>query len=208
MNGTDFEERIKQLYNKLKSEDFNHFDLLNLSKNATHKEIEMAYKTSSEQFSTDKISTISDPDTKENANYIIKRINHAYETLINYDKRADYEKRGFRDKIPEDEIEEDEIEKAKEIYLKAKALYAQKQFPIAATVLEEAIRLDPEKPDYYLLLGLSQTRVLELKRKAEQSLQKVIEMEPWNAEPYAAMGMLFYSENLYTRAETYFRKAL
>ena len=33
-------------------------------------------------------------------------------------------------------------------------------------------------------------------------------MESWNAEPYAELGMLFYSERLYKRAEGYFRKAL
>jgi tetratricopeptide (TPR) repeat protein len=47
-----------------------------------------------------------------------------------------------------------------------------------------------------------------MKHKAETSLLKATEMESWNAEPYAELGMLFYSERLYKRAEGYFRKAL
>jgi len=47
-----------------------------------------------------------------------------------------------------------------------------------------------------------------MKHIAETSLRKATEMESWNAEPYAEMGMLFYSERLYKRAEGYFRRAL
>ena len=43
---------------------------------------------------------------------------------------------------------------------------------------------------------------------AEKNFQKVIELEPWNAEPYAALGMLFQSEKLDKRAENFYRKAL
>lgn len=204
----DFESKVKQFHERLKSKDINHFELLNISQNATQREIEEAYKKYSQAFSVDKIVVISDPEIKQMANNIVQRIKHAYEVLINYEKRAEYEKRGFRDAIPEDEIEEDLIEKAKNLYLKAKALYSQKQYHIAVTVLQEAIHLDPDKPDYYLLLGLSQTRIPGLRREAEQNLNKVVELEPWNAEPQVALGMLFYSENLYKRAESYFRQAL
>jgi len=35
-----------------------------------------------------------------------------------------------------------------------------------------------------------------------------MELEPWNAEPYVALGLLFLNEKLEKRAEGFFRKAL
>ena len=58
------------------------------------------------------------------------------------------------------------------------------------------------------MLGIAQAQIPSLKRAAEVNLQKAAEMESWNAEPLAALGMLFYSEKLVKRAEGYFRRAL
>jgi tetratricopeptide (TPR) repeat protein len=55
---------------------------------------------------------------------------------------------------------------------------------------------------------LCQSELPSMKRQAEQNLSKAAAMEPWNAEHVAALGMLFYSERLFKRAEGFFRKAL
>ncbi len=143
---------------------------------------------------------------RKKGDFLIERGKKAYEILIDYEKRAAYEQRGFKD--DEVEVEEDLEEKAKVIYKKAKSLKAMKDFGRAVQAMEEAIKLDATKPGYYLLLGLCQSQIPSLKREAEKNLQKAAEMEEWNAEPFAALGMLFYSERLVKRAESYFRKAL
>jgi tetratricopeptide (TPR) repeat protein len=74
--------------------------------------------------------------------------------------------------------------------------------------MEEAIRNDANKAPYYLLLGLAQSNIPNLRRVAEKSFQKVIELEPWNPEPYAALGLLFQYEKMDKRAENFFKKAL
>jgi len=119
-----------------------------------------------------------------------------------------YEKMNFRDIDPDSLKEVEPVDKAREIYRKAKTLYNQKNFSLAARAMEEAIAYDPAKPDYYLLLGLSQTQMPEYRRRAEVNLLKAAELESWNAEHQFALGMLFYSERLPKRAESYFRKCL
>ncbi len=104
--------------------------------------------------------------------------------------------------------EKDRVEKAKSNYKLGKSLYEQKAYGMAISALKEAIRLDPGKAVYYLQLGLCQVKTLQLRREAEANFQKAVELEPWNAEHYAAMGRLFYLEKLNHRAESYFRKAL
>ena len=100
------------------------------------------------------------------------------------------------------------IEKARMLYRKAKTLYGQKKFWEAQALLEQAVRLGDEKASYYLLLGLCQINIPTMRRIAEKNLQKAIELEHWNAEAYAALGLLFYSEKHLKRAEGFFRKAL
>jgi len=208
MTNQMFVSKIQQVYPRLKNQQINHFDLLGLLKTATHKEIESAYQQNIAEFSTENINMIANPEIKSQALYIAEKIHHAYDILIDYDKRAAYEKRGFRDASIEDEDEEAPVEQAKSIFSKAKTLYSQREYYKVSAVMQEAVRLDPQRPDYYLLLGKAQAAIPEQKRQAEANLNKSLEMEPWNVEPNAALGVLFYSEKLYQRAEAYFRKAL
>lgn len=203
-----FENLIQQFFQKLKSGNMNYFQLFGINTNATHRDIEAAYKQIIAEFSDARIANVNNPVVKGMANTVKEKIQHAYGVLIDYDKRAEYEKRGFKELNPEDLEEDDSVEKAKEIHRKAKTLFAQKDFGRTVRAMMEAVKLDPERSDYYLLLGLAQSHIPELRREAEKNLQKVIEIEPWNAEPWAGLGMIFYQENLMKKAEYYFRKAV
>lgn len=203
-----FETAVNLFYDKLKNKGMNYYELLGIPTNATHRDIESAYQNYAAEFFPARVSAISNPDLKKKAQFLVDKGKRAYEILINFEKRGQYEKLGYRDVDPESLKEEDPTEKAREFYRKAKTLFTVGNYPIAVKALEEAIKLDDSRADYYLLLGKCQGKIPEMKHKAEASLRKATEMESWNAEPYAELGMLFYSERLYKRAEGYFRKAL
>ena len=145
---------------------------------------------------------------REKANFVFARINKAFEVLSNEGKRREYDTKGYKEIQNKEKSSENLVEKANLYYRKAKTLYSQQRFREAASLLEEMVRNDPNKAAYYLLLGLSQSNIPNLRRAAEKNFQKVIELEPWNAEPYAALGLLFQSEKLEKRAESFYRKAL
>ncbi|MCP5055077.1 MAG: tetratricopeptide repeat protein, partial [bacterium] len=105
-------------------------------------------------------------------------------------------------------IQENLAEKARILYRKGKGLYSMKKYWEAASVLDEAVGLDPYKASYFLLLGLSQMNLPMLRRRAADNLQKSIDLESWNAEAYTALGILFMSENQPKRAEGFLRKVL
>lgn len=197
---------VNTFYYEIKDRELDHFEYLGISKTATQKEIEDKFQSFLHEFPPGSDSQISDPDIKERFAYILNRGRKAYNIVADYSKRAEYEKNGFREKseIPE---EEDPIEKARNLYRKGKALYQRQQFLPAISLLEQSIAIDP-KADAYLLVGMIQTGFPELRRKSEQNLLKAAELESWNAEPYAALGLLFYHERLLKRSEGYFRKAL
>lgn len=203
-----FETAVNIFYDKLKNKGMNYYELLGIPTNATHRDIETAYRNFSREFSPAKVKTVSDPELKKKAQFLIDKGKRAYEILTDFQKRGQYEKLGFRDVDPESLKEEDPVEKARGIYRKAKTLFTMQNYTMAIKALEESIKLDETRADYYLLLGKCQAKIPEMKHEAETNFRKATEMESWNAEPYAELGMLFYSERLLKRAEGYFRKAL
>jgi tetratricopeptide (TPR) repeat protein len=207
-NDLEFASTVNFFYENVKKKNPNYFELFGIPTNATHKEIETAYQKYNAEFSEQKAAAISDPKVKEQINFLVQLAKRGYEVLTDFKLRGEYEKKGYREIDPDAIKEEDPEETAREIYKRTKTLYTMKNYDLAIKALEEAVSLDPKKADYFLLLGKCQSEVPEQKRKAEINLQKACELEAWNAEPIVALGMLFYSERLYKRAEGYFKKAL
>ena len=201
-------EELAALHEKLKAKEMDYYELFNLKNTAAFNEIKDVYYQYAKKFHPDRLGEAPDPDLKEKANFVFARINKAFEILSNEEKRREYDTKGYKEIQNTEKTSENLIEKANLYYRKAKTLYSQQRFREAASLMEEVVRNDPNKAAYYLLLGLSQSNIPNLRRFAEKSFQKVIEMEPWNAEPYAALGLLFLSERLEKRAENFFRKAL
>ncbi len=201
-------EELVALCEKLKAKEMDYYELFNLRNTAAFNEIKDVYYQYAKKFHPDRLGEAPDPELREKANFVFARINKAFEVLSNEEKRREYDMKGYKEIQNTDKVTENLLEKANLYYRKAKTLYSQQRFREAASLLEEVVRNDPNKASYYLLLGLSQSSIPNLRRLAEKSFQKVIEMEPWNAEPYAALGLLFLSEKLEKRAENFFRKAL
>jgi tetratricopeptide (TPR) repeat protein len=204
---SQFEAAISRYYERCKGEE-DYFELLGISPNATRKQIENAYTEKIEQeFPRTKIEHMTNPNIKEKAVFILQRIDYMYSQLINYEKRAQYEEKINREKSAEI-IKEDPLEQARSSYKLGKSLYDQKAYPMALSALEEAVRLNPKKAVYFHQLALCQIKDPSLRREAEKNLQKAIELEPWNAEHHAALGMLYYLVNMNARAKSSFLQAL
>lgn len=195
-------------YDRITENKTDYYGLLCINNTSGPAEIKDAYFALAKKFHPDRIANSSIPEVKEKANFVFAAINKAYDTLSHEEKKEKYDSQGYREPEKESLPEENLKEKARIFYLKAKTLYGKGQFWEAASLLDVAIKLDKNKPAFYLLLGLSQMNIVSLRKIAETNLQKAIEMEPWNAEPLTAMGMLFLSEGLNIRAENFFRKAL
>ncbi len=200
-------EELIKLYDRMKKEELDYYVLFNLKNTASPNEIKEVYYKYAKKFHPDRLGNMPDPDLREKSNFVFARVNKAFDVLNNEDKKREYDSKGYKEISPQDKVSENLQEKANILYRKAKTLYNQKKFWEAATLLEEAVRYDGKGP-YYLLLGLAQTNVPNLRRVSEKNLMKAIELEPWNAEPHVAVGLLFMAEKMEKRAESFFRKAL
>jgi len=70
------------------------------------------------------------------------------------------------------------------------------------------VKLDPAKPTYHYHLGIALIRNPRTRREAEQHLTKAAELDPYNAQIRAKLGLLYKDAGMPKRAEHYFREAL
>jgi curved DNA-binding protein CbpA len=201
-------EDVNELYEKVHAKQVDFYDLFEVKPSAGIKEIKDRYFDYSKKYHPDRINAAPDSTVMMKANEVFAEINKAFETLSNEDKKRDYDARKFRQGSPQDSEQVSPGKKAKDLYLKANVFYKNKKYFEAASLMEEAVKIENNRANYYLLLGLSQAKLPAFIRRAENSLKKAAELEPWNADPIFALGELYRSENLVKKAEEYYQKAL
>ena len=201
-------DELIAFYEKLKAKEIDYYELFNLKNTAAFSEIKDVYYQYAKKFHPDRFGDAQDAELKEKANFVFACINKAFEVLSSEEKRREYDTKGYKEIQNMEKTSENLAEKASLFYRKAKSLYSQKRYLEAASFSEEAVRNDKNKAPYLLLLGMSQSNVPALRRLAEKNLQKVVELEPWNAEPLVALGLLFLAEKFDKRAENFLRRAL
>lgn len=201
-------EEITDLYNHLKSEKFNYYEVFGLQPSADIDDIKSAYFSFAKKFHPDRVSNSDKPEVSDMANFVFAEINKAYDILSNDAKKKKYDDEGFKDDSSDGVRKEKSIERAQSLFNRGKKLYAQGKFWETATVMDEAVRLDDSKIAYFLLLGQAQIFVPNLTRMAEKNLMKVVKTDRWNDDAYVALGTLFETENLKQRAVGFYQKAL
>ena len=93
-------------------------------------------------------------------------------------------------------------------FRQGKTLYDQTRFDEAVVLLQEAIRLDAHKSQYFLLLAMAQSKIKQFQEKAVKNFKKAIELEPWSPDAYLGLGSLYRREGMPTMASKYLKKAL
>ncbi|MEN8154560.1 MAG: DnaJ domain-containing protein [Acidobacteriota bacterium] len=201
-------DEVIKIYNKIHGKNLDYYEILGLNKDSSLEEIKESYFSYAKKFHPDRMVPAPDPEIKEKANFVFAEINRAFDILSNMKKKRDYDMKNIDSAETEGENNGKVQERGRSLYRKAKTLFAQKNFWEATALLEEAINLSPDKGQYFLLLGLCQMNLSNMKRAAEKNLIRASEIEPWNAEPFTALGLLFMNESMKNRAESFFRKAL
>ncbi|MBC7348789.1 MAG: J domain-containing protein [Candidatus Aminicenantes bacterium] len=194
-------EELKEIKSQLNSR--NYYELLGVSRVATDEEIKKAYFNLARKYHPDRFnSTLTDHSL---VNEVFNAITTAYRTLSEPDQRKKYDQQLV---APQQETAEDLARKAEIKYRQGRTLYNQGMYEEAVIFLEEAIRLKRAKADYYLLLAMAESKLPAYKKKAEEDFLRAIEMEPWNAEGFVGLGLLYLGEGLKVRAKKQLQRAL
>jgi curved DNA-binding protein CbpA len=93
-------------------------------------------------------------------------------------------------------------------FQQGRARYDRKEYHAAIHLLREAVKLDPSRPQYHLHLGMALINNPRTRRESEQHLSRASELDPYNAQLRAKLGMVYKDIGLAKKAENYFREAL
>ncbi len=182
-----------------------HRQLFGLSSKADEADIKKAYFKFARKFHPDRFGRDLDPQLKTQIDELFDRITKSYKALTTPGAAA-----APPEPAPPsaDDSDKDPGKNADTRFRQGKTLYSQARYEEAIQYLEEAVRMNDNKGDYFLLLALAQAKVRGFSKKAEKNFLRAIELEPWNPEGIVGLGILYKKEGMNTRAKKQFERAL
>jgi len=203
VESSDSLDEFLELKDKLGS--LNYYQLLNVPKSASQDEIKRAYFHQARRFHPDRFDRSIWAEHREAIDEVFDQITKAYRTLSKPEDRTAYDQKGAT-AVKEDD--KDTLKKAEFRFRQAKTLFNQGRLEEAIVLLEDCIKFNKHKPDYYLLLAMAESKIPAFYRKAEADFIKSQELEPWSAEAFVGLGLLYKQEGLFTKATRQLQKAV
>ena len=202
------EASIKKLIDmneKLRSGEFDNYTILEIEKTASPETIKESYREISRLVHPDRFGTAATSEIKKIARFVLSGVEDAYHALFKVEKAETTEEEPREDEM---KAKEEPRFKANSLYEKALRLHAQKEYHDAVLLLKKVVKLDPARGKYFHLLGVCQSELFYFHGDAERNLKKAIELDPWNADPVYALGMLFRKQKKLKLSEKCFLRAL
>jgi len=154
------------------------FDLLGINRDAKPPDVKKAFFRLAKKFHPDTNPLLFQSEYKERAEEVFTRIGGAYNTLIDLKAREEYVY-ALDHKISQEDLDKaNRALEAEGVFVKAEILFKKGDFRGAQTIIQEAINLNPEEPEYYLYLGwclFKSTHGVGI-AEAKKNLQKAIDM--------------------------------
>ena len=170
-----------------------YYELLGVSPSASAAEVRKAYARLAREKHPDRFT---DPVEKERAQKLFQDITHAFNTLTNPERRAEYDRE--RERGPQPETPE---EIAADAFERGQAALAAGQADEAITLLQTAVYHSPEKSAYHAALGQALGRLPAHAREAVQVLEKATQLDPRNASAFAELAVVLARQGLRLRAQ-------
>jgi tetratricopeptide (TPR) repeat protein len=128
-------------------------------------------------------------------------------------KVLDMEALNKRKELNKTEIQEqteEQIRRAELFFSKAKDYLKAKDYHNAIQFCEQALKGNPVEARYHFLLGQVLVRNPDYRwqKRAEESLLKAAEIDPWNIEHFVQLGNFYRSHNLLRKAKRSFQKVI
>jgi curved DNA-binding protein CbpA len=194
---------VMAMYEKLTSMSYYH--ILDVGKEATASEVKKAYFQMARKYHPDLFNRELPAAVRNRIDEVFDFITKGYHVLSDEEKRKDYDKKLEKAPIQD---RKDADKRAEVKFRQGKTLYDQTRWEEAQILLQEAIRLDPYKSNYFLLLAMTQSKMRDFHKKAVQNFQKAIELSPWQPDGYLGLGILYKREGMKIKAAKYLKKAL
>jgi curved DNA-binding protein CbpA len=184
------------------------YGVLGVDRSASRDQIRRAYYGLARRYHPDHLRSGDLTGYLEEMEKYFTRVTEAYNTLMNFELRREYDDLLVVDKDDGSKAEEQSVVLARENYIAGRALIAKRRLTDAVRFLENAIQLDPSKSAYHLELGKLLTGNPRRRDEAERYLVQAKTLDPSSAEAYAGLGQLHAKRGQKDQAIAAFREAL
>ena len=183
----------------------NLYQVLGIQNAAPESEIRRAYYSLAKRLHPDKFA---EEETKHRAEKLFAAITEAYATLSKPESRQEYDQALQPAAAVKTGPETSSTDLARQNFLHGKAHLERSEMSRALSFFEHAVEQDPSREEYRRYLGITQSRNPRMRREAEQSFLKAIELNPTCAENYALLGLLYRKLGQNARGDEFLQKAL
>ena len=206
------EEFLEEIDSRLKtalSDETTYMDILGVDENTRPEKIKKIYFKFARRFHPDAHPDLFQGEVRDKVEDLFTKISEAYDVLGDDKKRADYIK-GLRSKLSKEDM--DKAQRAIEAemeFQKAEILLNRGKWADAKELLEKAVKLQPEEPEYTMYLAWADYKLSGpgQARKARAEIKKVMEQRPKNADGHYYLGMIDKDEGNLGEAEKNLQKA-
>ena len=185
------------------------YGVLSVPPEANQQEIQAAYHQMAKRYHPDRFQSQEfSAEDRDKAEQVFTLINKAYLTLKDPVSRADYNEKRI---ITESKVEagmkargskqSEDKKTAEALFHEGRDLLAKGDFETAIERLKGCVWLDPEKAVYYHYLGIAQSEMPKLRKSAEQSFLKAIELNRMTTASRLELAKLYIKVELFRKAE-------
>jgi curved DNA-binding protein CbpA len=149
-------------------------------------------------------------DTDENRQKF-KKINEAFTTLSDPEKRREYDeilRRSTRNSDDSSAMREENRRSASLAYQQARSAMKEKRFNKASILLKSAVKYDENNPEYNSWYGYCLAMNNSNLHQARDACKKAVQMEFYNPVYHANLGFVYFKAGLKNLAVKHFSEAL
>lgn len=205
MNEEDenLKNRVEELYEKLPR--MSPAEILQADKETGPEEIKKTYQRMAKEFNPDRVLASGDTNLRNKITVIFETITQAYSSLKD-DKRR-MELFSTLEKMPRKK-EDTETVLLEEQFRRGIEEFKNGNFWGAAELFKWVTKNNAQNPKAWSYLSLALSKMPHRMKDAEDALLESIKLEPYNAEHFANLGILYLKEGLKKKADVQFEKAL
>lgn len=198
------------------------YQCLELRRSASEEDIKSAYLSLVKKYHPDRHHSPQLRDLKPQLEEIFAKVTDAYHALMDSVHRRRYDN-SLRTEAPKGEdvtprsspVESPSSQEAARTgkmasycYRAARDQFRAGDFHAAIELLEEALRIDPSRPEYHKLLGQALARNPHWRKNAVEHFETALRLAPFDVESVIGLGEVYEAAGMPERARRLFAQAL
>ena len=209
MTDADLLSELDAFMDVAEAKDKNHFDLLGVNENTSTTKIKQVYFKLAKRFHPDSRPDLFQGEAREKVEELFTKISEAYNVIGESESRVNYA-RALKSNVSQADM--DKATRAIEAemeFQKAEVLLRRSAWKPALELLDRAVQLQPDEPEYRLYRAWANYKVQGIGEaaNARREMENILEQRPQAADGHFFLGQIAREDGRLDDAERYFEQA-